>query len=137
MLIVNPDAEYLLFDLNRHAYTEPTLNYIKSQFPNTKFDVFFGDSVQTIDKFILDNPDQLNSYDLIHLDGGHSPEVYTEDFNNSRHLITNDGIVIFDDSHHDNIRELINTNIKDNIISEFIDSNITITPFHFIFKFIF
>ena len=32
MLLINPNAEYLLFDLGNHKYTIPTLNYIKHNF---------------------------------------------------------------------------------------------------------
>ena len=34
MLLINPTAEYLLFDLGNHKYTLPAFNYIKEQFPN-------------------------------------------------------------------------------------------------------
>jgi hypothetical protein len=71
MLLINSDAEYLLFDLNNHKYTEKTIEYIKKEFPNTKIQIIYGNSVETIPKYIVDNPNQLNSYELIHLDGGH------------------------------------------------------------------
>jgi hypothetical protein len=36
MLLENPNADYLLFDLNYHKYTEPSINYIKESFLETK-----------------------------------------------------------------------------------------------------
>ena len=59
MLLENPNAEYLLFDLNNHRYTLPCLQYIQSAFPSTKITAVFGNSVETISKYIFENNDEL------------------------------------------------------------------------------
>lgn len=137
MLLVNPDAEYLLFDLNCHQYTVPTINYIKSAFPNAKINVIFGNSVETINKYIMENPNELNSYDLFHLDGGHTENIFAYDYHHSKFLLNKEnGIVIFDDYNLPSIRNFIHKKISDNEIVEYMDDNIIKDePYlHFIYK---
>ena len=134
MLLINSDAEYLLFDLNFHKYTEPTINYIKSQFPNTKINIIFGNSVETINKYIIDNPNEVNSYDLIHLDGGHTIDIFSQDYSNSKKLILDNGIVIFDDYNYIDIRDFIHKILEKKEIIEYNDINIIKNNLHFIYK---
>lgn len=136
MLIVNPDAEYLLFDLNVHKYTKPTIEYIKNEFPNTKIEIIYGNSTETIKKYILDNPSQLNSYDLIHLDGGHTEDIFSQDYYNSKKLIKDNGVIIFDDYDLNNIKNFINRKIKEKEIVEYNDTNIIQNDLHFIYKYL-
>lgn len=136
MLLINPTAEYLLFDLGNHNYTLPTFNYIKEQFPDTKINIIFGNSVETISKYIVDNPNDINSYDLIHLDGGHTEDVFSQDYFNSKKLISNKGIVIFDDYDMNNINNFINIKINENEIIELNDENIIKNNRHFIYLYL-
>ena len=139
MLLVNPDAEYLLFDLNYHQYTVPTINYIKSAFPNTKINVIFGNSVETINKYIMENPNDLNSYDLFHLDGGHTENIFAYDYHHSKFLLNKEnGIVIFDDYKEPSIQNFIHRKISENEIIEYMDDNIIKDePYlHFIYKYV-
>jgi predicted O-methyltransferase YrrM len=136
MLLINPDAEYLLFDLNNHKYTEPTVEYIKKEFPNTKINITYGNSIETMKKYILDNPEQLFSYDLIHLDGGHTEDIFSEDYNNSKKLITDNGVVIFDDYNMGNIKDFIDKKKNEKEIIEYTDSNIIQNDLHFIYKYL-
>ena len=139
MLLANPTAEYLLFDANFHSYTLPTLNYLKKAFPNTKINIKIGDSVETIKKYIIDNPNELNTYDLIHIDGGHTEDIFSQDYNNSKQLINKkNGIVIFDDYNFEPINKFINKKINKKEIEGYNDSNlINDEPYlHFIYKYI-
>jgi len=106
MLLVNPTAEYVLFDLNIHPYTIPTLEYLKSHFP-TKITTYFGNSVQTITQFIQDHPTEWNTFDLCHLDGGHSRDVFSVDYENMKTLLVKEGIVVFDDYDHEPIYQFL------------------------------
>jgi len=138
MLLVNPDAEYLLFDLNCHQYTVPTLNYIKSAFPTTKIKVIFGNSVETINKYVLANPNDLNSYDFFHLDGGHTENIFSYDYHHSKLLLNKEnGIVIFDDYKSPAIRRFLDKKISEKEIIEYMDDNIIKDePYlHFIYKY--
>ncbi len=134
MIMENPDAEYLLFDLNYHRYTEPTLNYIKAAFPTTKITAIFGDSVQTISKYIEEHPEESGTYDLIHLDGGHTEDIFTHDYINSKSLSNPSGVVVFDDYNYIEINTFINRKINQREIVEYTDPNITRTPFHFVYR---
>jgi hypothetical protein len=136
MLMVNPDAEYLLFDLNEHKYTNFCVNYIKDAFPNTKIHVIYGNSVETIYNYILHNSHELNTFDLCHLDGGHSENVFSNDFINVKNLIKKDGCVIFDDYNFPEIHNYINSNVDNNIIVELNDINVMKTDKHFVYKYV-
>jgi hypothetical protein len=136
MLLINPTAEYLLFDLNNHKYTLPTFNYIKEQFPTTKINIIFGNSIETINKYIIDNPNDTKSYDLIHLDGGHTEDIFSHDYMNSKKLINEKGIIIFDDYNYNNIKEFIDRKINENEIVEFNDKNIIKNNLHFIYSYL-
>jgi hypothetical protein len=136
MLLINPDAEYLLFDLNLHKYTNPAIEYIKKEFPNTKINILYGNSVETINKYIVDNPNQINSYDLIHLDGGHTEDIFSEDYNNSKKLIIDNGVIIFDDSNLSDINNFICRMIDEKEIAEYTDENIIKNNLHFIYKYL-
>ena len=35
----------------------------------------------------MDNPDEIETYDFIHIDGGHLEEVFSKDYCNSKKLI--------------------------------------------------
>jgi len=136
MLLINPEAEYLLFDLNCHKYTEPAFNYIKSQFPSTKINIIFGDSTKTMHKFIVDNQTELHSYDLIHIDGGHTIDIVSRDYNNSKQLSVNNGIVVFDDYDYASIYTFIQKMIAQKEIIEYTDSNIIRTRLHFVYTYL-
>jgi len=135
MLLENPTAEYLLFDLNNHKYTESCINYIKENFPKTKINIIYGNSVETVTEYILNNQNELNSYDLIHIDGGHTKDIFNVDFDNSKKLISNDGIVIFDDYNLPEIKSFINNKIINKNITKYKDLQLTKSSRHFIYKY--
>lgn len=135
MLLINPDAEYLLFDLNFHRYTEPTLEYIKKQFPTTKINIIFGNSVDTIRQYIDKHPQELHTYDLIHLDGGHTEDIFSHDYKNSKQLLQKDGIVIFDDYNYIYIHSFIQVKLIQHEIVEYTDQ-IMKNNLHFVYKYV-
>ena len=135
MLENNPNAIYLVFDLNKHRYTVPCLNYIRSQYPKTKIISIFGDSTKTVPEYIFDNPNEIHKYDLIHIDGGHDTEIVLSDFNSCKLLTANDGITIFDDYNYPNISNFIDEKISTNEIVPFITFGLLKTNLHFVYKF--
>lgn len=136
MLLENPNAEYLLFDLNNHKYTEKTLEYVKKSFPNTKINVVFGNSVETIKKYIIENENELNTYDLCHLDGGHTENIFSCDYEYMKKMIKYGGIIIFDDSDMKEIFNFLINKIKFNEIREYYDYNLFRNNRHFIYQYI-
>jgi hypothetical protein len=135
MLLENPTAEYLLFDLNNHNYTEPVLNYVKESFPNTKINIIFGDSVETMTQYVFDHPEEIGTYDLCHLDGGHIESVFSVDYENTKKLLNKDGYVIFDDYDQPEIHHFINRKVQNNEIKE-VTENLLKTDRHFIYQYV-
>jgi hypothetical protein len=133
MLLINPSAEYLLFDLNNHRYTEPALNYIKTSFPNTTINVVFGNSVTTVKKYCQENM-HAEPFDMCHLDGGHTEDVFSHDYANVKDLVKN-GTIIFDDYDYPEIRGFINKKLESGEISKYIDTNIIDTNLHFVYHY--
>lgn len=119
MLEKNSDAEYYLFDLGHHKYTKPCLEYIKQLYPNTKIEIFYGDSKETLEKFIINNPENLKTFDLIHIDGGHEELEYTNDFYYSRLLSMVGGISVFDDYDYETIKAFLDIRLENKIIKHY------------------
>lgn len=80
----------------------------------------------------------MNSYDLFHLDGGHTENIFAHDYHHSKFLLNKEnGIVIFDDYNMPAIRNFIHKKILENEIVEYADNNIIKNePYlHFIYKY--
>jgi len=131
MVSTNPEAEYLIFDLNGHAYTKPCVEYIKNAYPSTKITEIYGDSNITLKEYIASN--ELHTFDLIHVDGGHETETVENDFNNTKHLLTENGIVIFDDYNFGNIHDVINHYVEEGVITKYTEGVVD-TNLHFIYQ---
>jgi predicted O-methyltransferase YrrM len=131
MVSTNPEAEYLIFDLNGHAYTKPCVEYIKNAYPSTKITEVYGDSNITLKQYIESN--ELHTFDLIHIDGGHETATVENDFTCTQELLTKDGIVIFDDYNFGNIRTVIDSYVEKGVISEYTE-DVVKTDLHFIYK---
>lgn len=134
MLLVNPTAEYTLFDLGNHRYTRPCVEYIRAQFPDTKIEIIYGNSVETIARYCAENPAQLSTYDLCHLDGGHTQAIFSHDYANVKKLVKMDGVVIFDDYNLPEIRSFIAKKLAEKEITEVVDG-LTKTGLHFIYRY--
>lgn len=132
MLDVNPNAEYTLFDINMHNYTDPCLQFIKSCYPNTTINMLYGSSSETLPKYIKTHGNKI--FDLIHIDGGHSAEIVHADFTNTLELASSDTIIIFDDYNIKKIKKYILKKIRKNIIQEIKDTYYLKTQYHIIYK---
>jgi len=103
MLLVNPTAEYMLFDLGYHKYTAPCIEYLQKAFPSATIQAIYGNSVETLKK-------HEGLYDLVHIDGGHEPEIFEHDYANVKRLAKD--LVIFDDFDYPKIRSFLEAKIK-------------------------
>jgi len=94
MLISNPNIRISCFDLGEHKYTMPCYKKIKETFGD-RVNITLGDSRKTLRNI-------NNTYDLIHIDGGHHSEVAHSDIKNSYRLSKHGTILIMDDynTHH-------------------------------------
>lgn len=131
MVSVNPNAEYLLFDLGHHSYTRPCVEYIKNAYPSTKITEVYGDSNLTLRDYVKNN--KLNTYDMIHVDGGHDTATVVNDFIYTQFLLKEDGIIIFDDYNYSNINNVIDYYVEKNVISKY-DVDIVNTNLHYVYK---
>ena len=106
-LSTQPLLQFTIFDLGDHSYILPCLQYIQSQFSQVDFEFIKGDSTITIPQWMIENNDKLGTYDLIHIDGGHSEHCIKNDFLNVDLMIKVGGVVIIDDSDMPDIKKYI------------------------------
>jgi len=106
MLISNPNMSITCFDLGEHKYTISCYEKIKETFGD-RINIIIGDSTKTL-------PMVLDTYDLIHIDGGHSTEVANSDIINAYRLSKQGTILIMDDYDFHNLHIL-----WDNYIAEY------------------
>ena len=90
--------DYTIFDIGQHSYTKPCLEYIKSVFQDIKFEYIEGNSVLEMPKWIDKNPHLIDSYDIVHVDGGHSMECISNDMKNADKILKINGLMIIDDT---------------------------------------
>lgn len=98
MLLTNDKMRITCFDLGEHSYTMPCYNKLKETFGD-RISIHIGDSTQTLPKF-------SDTYQLIHIDGGHSSEVAISDIVNSYRMSNNGTILIMDDYDFENLHGL-------------------------------
>lgn len=132
----NNTFNYTIFDIGEHKYMRPCFDYIKENYKNANMELIEGNSIETIPKWIETNKNKINSYSLIHIDGGHSLECIDNDMKNADLLIMKEGIIIIDDTNIDYINNYIDYYIKNKNYEEIIllQSNINYTIPHRIIK---
>ncbi len=131
MVSTNPNAEYLIFDLGGHGYTKPCVEYIKNAYPSTKITEVYGDTNLTLREYISAN--ELHTFDLIHIDGGHETHTVVNDFIYTQQLLSKDGIVVFDDYNYGNIQNVINYYVDRNVINQYTEGLVE-TNLHYVYK---
>jgi len=105
--------EFTVFDIGEHSYTRPCLNYIKTQFQHVNFEYVEGNSILTMPKWIEDNRAKIWSYDVVHVDGGHSEECIYNDMKNANLLLKKGGIMIIDDTNVNHINKYVDLYVSD------------------------
>lgn len=116
MMLVNPSAHYILFDLGIHRYSKLCFEYLKKRLPDVKMEIIWGDSRDTVPIYHLNNPEIM--FDVVHIDGGHKQEVYSIDWKNSIDISMSGSFLIFDDTDNEKINLFIDTEIKKGIVTE-------------------
>ena len=107
-----------VFDINEHKYMIPCFDYIKNSFSNNTFELITGNSLQTLAKYVNSKPDQKESYDLVHVDGGHSLECIKNDLYYAVLLAKKNGYIIVDDTNVRYISQEADNYIKNNVLIE-------------------
>jgi predicted O-methyltransferase YrrM len=105
LLLASSATTFTIFDIGHHRYTQPCLNYIEHIFPQVAFEYIVGDSTLTM-------PTQMEgrhqTYDLVHVDGGHSEFCATSDMKHADILLKSGGIMVVDDTDAPQINGLVN-----------------------------
>ena len=98
ILISNPNIHLTCMDIAEHKYTMPCYNVLKEMF-GQRITFIKGDTLKTL-------PTVTDSFDLIHIDGGHSDELVINDIQHSYRIAHDKTILLMDDYEFPNIREL-------------------------------
>ena len=105
LLLASSATTFTVFDIGHHRYTQTCLNYIEHIFPHVTFEYIVGDSTLTM-------PTQMEgrqeTYDLVHVDGGHSEFCATSDMKHADILLKPGGIMVVDDTDAPQINGLVN-----------------------------
>jgi len=104
--------EFTVFDIGHHTYTRPCLDYMRSKFPHVAFEYIEGDSTATMPKWIRENRHSYESYDVIHVDGGHEEKCIINDMKNADLLVRPGGILIIDDTNYSYINTVVDQYLK-------------------------
>ena len=116
--------EFTVFDICEHRYVKPCIEYIKGHFPNTSLNLIEGDSTKTMPAWISAHHEALESYDVVHVDGGHTEHCITSDLENAKKLVKRGGILIIDDTN----MPVINKKV-DELLQNINEGYEEITPF--------
>lgn len=93
-LLANPNAYLWCFDICYHSYTKLCFQYLYDNF-GQRISLYIGSSVDTVPKFIKNNPDK--TYDIFHIDGSHDSHIANQDFFNCFSIAHHQSIIILDD----------------------------------------
>lgn len=103
-MIHAPQAEFTFFDLGEHKYTKPCYEYLRQKFPETQSKMIVGDSRLSLPLWMQSCREQLGTFDVVHVDGGHSESCAVSDLAAAIMLVRKGGIVILDDTNDPMIR---------------------------------
>ena len=105
LLLASSATTFTVFDIGHHRYTQPCLNYIEHIFPHVAFEYIVGDSTLTMPTHM---EGRQETYDLVHVDGGHSEICATSDMKHADILLKPGGIMVVDDTDAPQINGLVN-----------------------------
>ena len=108
MLSANPEIHITCVDICEHRYTIPCYEWISRKFPN-RIRFIKGNSEEVLPELVKENA----TYDMIHIDGGHSIKTFYHDAQNSIKMSKKDTVLIVDDYDFEYI------NLFWNIITEY------------------
>ena len=102
----NNRANYTFFDICRWKYTNLCFDYLKNKYDkDNKLQLINGNSLNSLPDFY--NQHNRPVFDFIHIDGGHTPDVFFNDYKYSSLLLEKNGILVIDDTDGPWIEQLI------------------------------
>lgn len=115
-LLSNQVEEFTIFDINEHSYTKLCYEHLSTLY-NPMFEFVEGDSTMTIPKW-LEKTNKYEYFDVVHVDGGHSLPVITNDFMNAIKMVKKNGYIIIDDVQKIHIQNLVDIYISTGALEE-------------------
>ena len=115
-LLSNQVEEFTIFDINEHFYTKLCYEHLSTLY-NPIFEFVEGDSTMTISKW-LEKTNKYEYFDVVHVDGGHSLPVITNDFMNAIKMVKKNGYIIIDDVQKIHIQNLVDIYISTGALEE-------------------
>ena len=109
-------ATCVFFDLGEHAYSEPCANYIQSLYPTRTLEFIWGDSRVMMPRWIAANPAAIGTFDVVHVDGGHTSECATSDMFGAYLLTKPGGFLIVDDISSPDIMQVVNVWMRQGLL---------------------
>ena len=103
MLLANPDAKIVSFDICCHKYVIPCFEYLSKHFPS-RIELVSGNYLQSLPEYIRKFPER--KFDLFHIDGDHSASVANTDFQNCLKISHYGSYVIWDDVNIEALKKL-------------------------------
>lgn len=113
MLLAHTTLSITCVDIGAHPYVGLCANVLNNDFPG-RLEMIMEDSRKVLPK--LTGP-----YDVIHLDGDHSPETVREDFKLALAMSRPGTIWIVDDTNMSHINQIVNEYIASKVFKEFTD----------------
>ena len=89
----DPDSTLVSFDLGEHSYVNMCNSEIEKKFPG-RHTLILGDSMKTLPEFTINN---MAKYDFIFVDGGHTYEIASSDFDCALKLGKEGSTIVLDD----------------------------------------
>jgi len=114
LLSSTADTSLTIFDIDHHKYTRPCLDYLVSAFRYVSFEYNAGDSTVAMPEWIASNSAHIGSFDLVHVDGGHTEACATSDMKYADILLRPSGIMVIDDTDAPQINHLVDQYISSN-----------------------
>jgi len=103
---------YTIFDICEHAYTKPCLDVVRGEFPLVKFELVEGDSRVTLPTWTNRNLQRAQTYDVVHVDGGHDTSCLLIDIAFASLLVRRGGVMIVDDTDQPHIDRITETYVS-------------------------
>jgi hypothetical protein len=128
LLAADPKTTFVFFDLGEHAYTRPCFQHLQQTFPGVAMQAVYGDSRTTLPRWIQANPAAVGSFDVVHVDGGHSLECATSDLFAAYLLAKPGGIIILDDINNSDIISAVNVWMREGLLN--IDASYEVTALY-------
>jgi hypothetical protein len=112
---------YTLFDICEHAYTKPCLEVVRSEFPLVTFELIEGDSRITLPIWANVNLQRAQTYDIVHVDGGHDMSCLVTDIAFGSLLVRSGGVMIVDDTDQAHINAITDGYVRSGLFVDISD----------------